>query len=421
MSAFDLLLGSPWLPFGLFIALVLAAGFAAWQAVARGEERARHADQKAADDQVFNQLRLANATITARRDTLETLLAKLPAGVTLTAADGSLLAGNPQAAALAGVLGPAAIRRLPDGRMVEVRRVGLNDGGALALYLESTSPPAIAPLLIPAPALPAIDDAAGTHVSSHRRRRSRVLLVEDIAVNQIVTATALRRDGAQVDVVASGAEGVAAVARTPYELVLMDLMMPGMSGFEAARLIRALPDVAGRVPIYALTATASQADRARCREAGMQGMLTKPVRPIALDDVLTAILQPRRFQTQARPLADTVRLIDAVRLAELQRGLPEGLFIDLVDQALGDIGARLGQLTAALADGAASEIVADAHAIAGIAGSYGLLEFERQMRRILAAGQAGDAAAARQAGDGMAAALDGSAAVLRAMLRPPPR
>ncbi len=68
--------------------------------------------------------------------------------------------------------------------------------------------------------------------------RTRILLVEDILANQLVTATLLRREGHLVDIASNGAEAISAVAGRPYDLVFMDIFMPGMSGLDTTRRIR---------------------------------------------------------------------------------------------------------------------------------------------------------------------------------------
>ena len=103
----------------------------------------------------------------------------------------------------------------------------------------------------------------------------RVLLAEDNRVNQMVAVRLLERLGLRADVVASGDEAVRAVQRRPYDVVLMDIQMPGMDGLEATRAIRA----AGlRQPyVVALTANAMAGDRDACLDAGADDYLAKPV------------------------------------------------------------------------------------------------------------------------------------------------
>jgi CheY-like chemotaxis protein len=103
----------------------------------------------------------------------------------------------------------------------------------------------------------------------------RVLVVEDSVVNQLVAQELLSHMGVRSDVVANGAEAVEAVVRLNYDLVLMDISMPVMDGYEAAAEIRKQ----GRedLPIIAMTANAMPEDVARCRAVGMQAHLSKPV------------------------------------------------------------------------------------------------------------------------------------------------
>ncbi len=113
---------------------------------------------------------------------------------------------------------------------------------------------------------------------------ARVLLAEDNPINALLARTLLQREGAQVDRAGSGEEAVAALAAARYDLVLMDVRMPGMGGVEAARAIRA-NGVA--TPIVALTADAFEDDRRACLAAGMDDFLTKPLTETALRAVLS--------------------------------------------------------------------------------------------------------------------------------------
>jgi signal transduction histidine kinase len=110
---------------------------------------------------------------------------------------------------------------------------------------------------------------------------ARVLVVEDNAVNQEVARASLERMGLAVEVAADGAQAVARSRDTEYDLILMDLQMPGMDGFEATRAIRALPRHV-HTPVVAMTANAFDEDRQRCRDAGMDDYIGKPVSYAAL-------------------------------------------------------------------------------------------------------------------------------------------
>jgi signal transduction histidine kinase/CheY-like chemotaxis protein/ligand-binding sensor domain-containing protein len=107
----------------------------------------------------------------------------------------------------------------------------------------------------------------------------KILVAEDNPVNQVVAARLLERRGHQVTVVANGREAVAAVERERFDLVLMDVQMPEMDGFEATAMIRQAETDTGRhLPIFAMTARAMKGDEERCRLAGMDGYLPKPIR-----------------------------------------------------------------------------------------------------------------------------------------------
>jgi signal transduction histidine kinase/CheY-like chemotaxis protein len=112
------------------------------------------------------------------------------------------------------------------------------------------------------------------------QRRLHVLLAEDNVVNQRLAASLLERRGHKVVIAANGSEAVEAIQRQPFDVVLMDVQMPEMGGFEATAAIRARErDGATRVPIVAMTAHAMKGDRERCLAAGMDEYLTKPLDP----------------------------------------------------------------------------------------------------------------------------------------------
>jgi signal transduction histidine kinase/ActR/RegA family two-component response regulator len=121
----------------------------------------------------------------------------------------------------------------------------------------------------------------------------RVLVVEDNAVNRHVVLALLAKCGCTCTVAEDGAQAVDAVLREPFDLVLMDCHMPNLDGFEATRRIRGSDGAAARLPIVALTASALNEDLARCREAGMDEVLTKPLTLAALRALLERVLSAR--------------------------------------------------------------------------------------------------------------------------------
>jgi two-component system sensor histidine kinase/response regulator len=146
-------------------------------------------------------------------------------------------------------------------------------------------------VLVPAEAPPS---ARLRTAATPSRPSARVLLVEDNAVNQMVAEALLKRRGFEVVVAANGREGVAAYERAVFDLVLMDIQMPEMDGFEALAAIRAIEQRTGRhTPVVALTAHAMKEDRDRCLAAGMDDYLSKPIEAARLFDIIRSVLDGR--------------------------------------------------------------------------------------------------------------------------------
>jgi CheY-like chemotaxis protein/nitrogen-specific signal transduction histidine kinase/HPt (histidine-containing phosphotransfer) domain-containing protein len=131
---------------------------------------------------------------------------------------------------------------------------------------------------------PALAEAAEPVPSGPRhRRRLRVLLAEDNLINQQVAVSILEKQGHSVVVVGNGREVLAALDNRTFDVVLMDVQMPEMDGFQATAAIRARELGTGRhVPILAMTAYAMKGDQERCLRAGMDGYVAKPTRPLQL-------------------------------------------------------------------------------------------------------------------------------------------
>jgi two-component system sensor histidine kinase/response regulator len=116
----------------------------------------------------------------------------------------------------------------------------------------------------------------------------RILVAEDNLVNQRVAQLLLKKAGHSVVLSANGSEALDAFARESFDLILMDVQMPVLNGYEATREIRRREETATRhTPIIALTAHAVMGDHEICLDAGMDDYLSKPIRPRDLDRVLT--------------------------------------------------------------------------------------------------------------------------------------
>lgn len=128
-------------------------------------------------------------------------------------------------------------------------------------------------------------------VSFHAGKPWRILVAEDNPINQKLVRRLLEKIGYYVDAVANGKEAVQAVETAPYDLILMDVQMPGMDGLEATSIIREREKGNSRhIPIIAVTATAMKEDRELCLSAGMDGYVTKPFQPPELKDAIAKLL-----------------------------------------------------------------------------------------------------------------------------------
>jgi CheY-like chemotaxis protein len=127
----------------------------------------------------------------------------------------------------------------------------------------------------------------------------RVLLVEDNPINALLARALLTREGCEIDHAVSGDEAVAAARIGAYDLILMDMRMPGLSGIETARQLRSL-DV--ETPIVALTANAFEDDRHACLAAGMNDFLVKPMSPDALRATLSRWTGAQALAERAFPI-----------------------------------------------------------------------------------------------------------------------
>ena len=117
----------------------------------------------------------------------------------------------------------------------------------------------------------------------------KILLVEDNEMNRDMLSRRLRRKGFEVDIAVNGVEGIDKAVASPPDIILMDMSMPEMDGWEAAKRLKAMDDI-GNIPIIALTAHAMDSDREKALAAGCDDYDTKPIELPRLLNKINALL-----------------------------------------------------------------------------------------------------------------------------------
>ena len=215
---------------------------------------------------------------------------------------------------------------------------------------------------------------------------ARILLVEDNEINQQIAVELLEGTGASVKVANNGREAVETLSHAgqplPFDVVLMDLQMPEMDGYQATAKLRADPRFAS-LPIIAMTAHATVEERQRCLAAGMNDHVSKPIDPAMLFETVGRFYKPRTQPSATlRPDGEKPAVTGAAGDLPTVPGLDtkDGLarvagnlklYLKLLSQFADQQGAGLVQITAALAKGDAALAERIAHTLKGVAGNIG--------------------------------------------------
>jgi signal transduction histidine kinase/CheY-like chemotaxis protein/HPt (histidine-containing phosphotransfer) domain-containing protein len=244
-----------------------------------------------------------------------------------------------------------------------------------------------------------------------------ILVVDDNAINRTVARAKLTRLGYAVDFAMGGAQAVEAVANRTYDLVFMDLQMPGMSGIEAtARISERLRGQ--RAPhIVAMTASVYEEDREACMKAGMRDFVGKPIDLAQLDAVLSRVAEERGAAVPLAPPALPSATLSAGMLSKLRQietfGRPE-FVAKLARRFLADTRERLPRMVAALGRGDAKEIAREAHILTSSSATLGATEMSELCARIEGAARRG---VIDEIGEGVAALSMKFVEVERALTR----
>lgn len=209
----------------------------------------------------------------------------------------------------------------------------------------------------------------------------RFLLVEDNLVNQEVASGMLRKLGCRVDVVNHGKEAIEAIKTRHYDLILMDVQMPEMDGFEATQQIRSsstVPDSRRHIPIIAMTAHAMDGDRDRCVAAGMNDYICKPIALLPMVNTIARCLgldvmnndqinESSEAQIDVSAPKQTLEVVfDAQKLVERFMG-DAGLVAEIVADFLVQLPNETAVIRDAMAHGDFEQVAQRAHALRGAA------------------------------------------------------
>jgi two-component system, sensor histidine kinase and response regulator len=243
--------------------------------------------------------------------------------------------------------------------------------------------------------------ATGTASPAPRRRqpsrggrRLRILVAEDNPTNQKLVVALLRGHGHRVVKVADGRQAVAKAAESPFDVILMDVQMPGMDGFEATTAIREQQRSSGRrTPIVAMTAHAMAGDRERCLAGGMDGYVSKPLRVEQLLATIDGVTEGGTAPPRAPERTAVAAAADIDRQALLAGfGDDTKLVREVIRVFLADSPTQLGALARAVARRDAAAIASAAHAIKGSVGLFstgGAYEAAQRLEQMARGGELG--------------------------------
>jgi len=203
-----------------------------------------------------------------------------------------------------------------------------------------------------------------------RRGRLQVLVAEDNQVNQLVAARILEKLGHRVTIVTNGREAVSAAQSGKFDVIAMDVQMPGMDGLKAAAEIRRWERGTGtHIPIIAMTAHAMKGDRERCLDAGMDGYTSKPIRVEELEQEIANVVPTKSVNVPESKTDDAEHAVDRTALLEGFDG-NRGLLNQVVRLFLADYPRHLAEIKRAIDRGDADALARASHALKGSVGNF---------------------------------------------------
>jgi CheY-like chemotaxis protein len=254
---------------------------------------------------------------------------------------------------------------------------------------------------------PTMLDAPGTCP-----RPLAILIAEDNAVNQRLALKLLEKRGHSVAVAGNGHKVLAALARRQFDVILMDVQMPEMDGFEATAAIREHEQTTGaHQPIVAMTAHAMKGDRERCLAAGMDDYISKPLRAADLYNTVERLAADAPADRPAALTESADEIFDEATAIERVQGDVE-LLKELVDIFFKEYSHLMPEIRAAIAANDAAGVRRAAHTLKGALGVFGSQAAAEAALRIETIGREGNLSQANE----LCAALDDAVSRLRPAL-----
>jgi signal transduction histidine kinase/CheY-like chemotaxis protein/HPt (histidine-containing phosphotransfer) domain-containing protein len=254
-------------------------------------------------------------------------------------------------------------------------------------------------------------------------RGKRILLAEDVLINQIIAIEMLKTAGYEVDVADNGIEAVDAVEHQPYDLILMDVHMPSMDGLGATRKIRELGPPRGEIPIVALTADAVAGVREQYLAAGMDDFLSKPFNRTELLAVVERWTADGMGVTADTPVPAPApdaasEILDTAKIRELESIMSREEFAKLMNTWLDSTQERVRQIVRLGEAGDFAAVRPHAHNLVSTAGGFGAMQLSELARHLEEACHAGDTAQVRELARAIGAASEPARDAVRACLAP---
>ena len=274
-----------------------------------------------------------------------------------------------------------------------------------------------------------------TVITRHKIYEARetfdILLAEDNLINQTLAIKLLEARGHRVALASNGVEAVAEFKKGDFDLILMDIQMPEMDGFEATKAIRDLEgesrkektSTIERIPIVAMTAHAMTGDREKCIDAGMDDYVSKPIKPKALYSVINKVARKSQSekeheQTQPPQGSKTFspKTFDLSGTMETVLG-NEDLFREIAGMFLESSSDYIARIKKAIAGNDAGILEREAHSLKGAVGNFGAREAYEAASRLEKLGKEGEIATAAEGISNLERALNELASEMKIVLQ----